>query len=407
MIGAMATDRVVVTGYGTVSPVGNDAPSTWQGFLEGRSGITVLDEPWAADLPVRIAGTTDDVSGSLPVREARRMDRAEQFALVAGREAWAMAGIEDVDRDRFGVVVGSAIGGLWTTIEQQHRLEESGPRRVSPHTVTMMMANGAAAWLSMDLGARAGARAPVSACASGSEAILMGWEMIRSGSADVVLAGGTEACTTPLTLAALAQTRALSRREGDPTKASRPFDAGRDGFVLGEGAALLVLERESHARARGATIRAVVAGAAVTSDAFDIVAADPENQARTMTLALRAADVAAADVGLVHAHATSTPLGDRNESIAIRRAIGDHPAVTATKSMTGHLLGGSGALGAFAAVSALEHGVIPATINLEQPDPELGIDVVAGAPRRTDTRVAVVNAFGFGGHNVSLVLTKD
>ena len=398
--------RIAVTGWGAVTPLGADADETWRRMLAGESGVRRLEQDWAADLPVRIAGTAPSVEDLIPLREQRRLDRAEQLAMVAGREAWAMADAAGSDRDRTAVVIGSAIGGLWTTIEQQHRLEEGGPRRVSPHTVTMMMANGAAAWLSMAIGARAGARAPVSACASGSEAVLNAREMILAGTADVVVAGGTEACVTPLTLSALAQTRALSRREDDPARASRPFDRDRDGFVLGEGAAVLVLEREETARARGATVHAWLEGAAVTSDAYDIVAADPENQARTMRLALASAGRSGRDVGFVHAHATSTPLGDLNESRAIREAVGTHVAVTATKSMTGHLLGASGALGALATVRALEDGLIPPTANFETPDPELDIDVVAGSARSTDATAAMVNAFGFGGHNVSLVLTK-
>jgi 3-oxoacyl-[acyl-carrier-protein] synthase II len=398
--------RIAVTGWGAVTPLGADADETWRRMVAGESGVRRLGEDWAAELPVRIAGSAPSVQDLLPVREQRRLDRAEQLAMVAGREAWAMAGAAGADRDRTAVVIGSAIGGLWTTIEQQHRLEEGGPRRVSPHTVTMMMANGAAAWLSMALGARAGARAPVSACASGSEAILNAREMILAGTADVVVAGGTEACVTPLTLSALAQTRALSRREDDPARASRPFDRDRDGFVLGEGAAVLVLEREETARERGATVHAWLEGAAVTSDAYDIVAADPENQARTMRLALASAGRSGRDVGFVHAHATSTPLGDLNESRAIRDAVGSSVAVTATKSMTGHLLGASGALGALATARALEEGRIPPTANFETPDPELDIDVVAGSARSTDATAAMVNAFGFGGHNVSLVLTR-
>jgi 3-oxoacyl-[acyl-carrier-protein] synthase II len=397
--------RIAVTGWGAVTPLGADADETWQRMVAGTSGVRRLEQDWAADLPVRIAATAPDVGDRLPVKEQRRLDRAEQLAMVAGREAWAMAGGES-DPDRTAVVIGSAIGGLWTTIEQQHRLEDGGARRVSPHTVTMMMANGAAAWLSMALGARAGARAPVSACASGSEAILNAREMILAGTADVVIAGGTEACITPLTLSALAQTRALSRSEDEPARASRPFDRDRNGFVLGEGSAVLVLEREETARARGAVVHAWLEGAAVTSDAHDIVAADPENQARTMRLALAAAGRSGSDLDFVHAHATSTPLGDLNESRAIRSAIGDHVAVTATKSMTGHLLGASGALGALATVRALEEGRIPPTANFETPDPEVDVDVVAGAARPTDARAAMVNAFGFGGHNVSLVLTK-
>lgn len=399
--------RVAVTGMGAVTPVGADADSSWTALVGGVSGIARVEADWADGLPVRIAGeVAPGVEDSLSVRELRRMDRAEQLALVAGREAWAAAGSPDADPDRIAVVVGTAIGGLNTTITQQHILDESGPRRVSPHTVTMMMANGAAAWLSMDIHARGGARTPVSACASGSEAILMAREMILSGAADVVMAGGTEACITGLTLSSLAQTRALSRRDDDPTAASRPFDVARDGFVLGEGAALLVLEREDHARARGATIHGYIQGAALTSDAHDIVAADPANQRRTIELALRSSGVAASDIGFVHAHATSTPLGDLNESRAIVGAIGAHVAVTSTKSMTGHLLGASGALGALVSLQALERGVVPPTINVESVDPDIEVDVVAGSAREFTASAAVVNAFGFGGHNASLVLTR-
>jgi 3-oxoacyl-[acyl-carrier-protein] synthase II len=397
--------RIAVTGWGAVTPLGVGADETWRRMSAGESGVRRLEQDWAQGLPVRIAASAPAIEDLLPVREQRRLDRAEQLAMLAGREAWAHSGAAGTDPDRVAVVVGSAIGGLWTTIEQQHRLEAGGPRRVSPHTVTMMMANGAAAWLSMDLGARAGARAPVSACASSSEAILNAREMILAGSADVVVAGGTEACITPLTLSALAQTRALSRRD-DPLRASRPFDAARDGFVLGEGSAILVLEREEVARARGAVVHAWLEGAAVTSDALDIVAADPENQSRTMRLSLASAGMTGTDVGFVHAHATSTPLGDLNESRAILQSVGDHVAVTATKSMTGHLLGASGALGSLATVRALEDGRIPPTVNFETPDPELGVDVVAGTGRDTPAGAAMVNAFGFGGHNVSLVFSR-
>lgn len=397
--------RVAITGLGAVSPVGRDAEASWAALVAGRSGVVRLTEPWAESLPVAIAATVPAAFlDTLTVPEQRRMDRAEQFGILAGREAWAHAGSPEADRDRVAVVIGSAIGGLTSTLEQQSRLEAGGSRKVSPHTVTMMMANGAAAWLSMAIGARAGARAPVSACASGSEAVLMGRQMILAGDADVVVAGGTEACVTALTLSALAQTRALSRRVDEPEKASRPFDASRDGFVLGEGAAVVVLESEEHAKARGATVHAWLEGAALTSDAYDIVGADPENQARTMRLALRSAGLGAGDIDFVHAHATSTPLGDVNESKAILSALGP-TAVTSTKSMVGHLLGASGALGVVVAARALRDGLLPGTINVDEVDPEVELDVVR-APREGAYRSALVNAFGFGGHNVSLVLTR-
>ena len=399
--------RVAVTGFGAVTPVGSDAAATWAALVGGRSGVSRLEADWAAGLPVQIAGSVEPgVEDSLSVRELRRMDRSEQLALVAGREAWAHAGSPESDPDRTAVVVGTAIGGLHSTLDQQSILDGKGPRRVSPHTVTMMMANGPAAWLSIDIHARGGARTPVSACASSSEALQMARQMILSGDTDIVLAGGTEACITGLTMSSLAQTRALSRREGDPTLASRPFDVGRDGFVLGEGAALLVLEREDHARARGASILGFLDGAAVTSDAMDIVAADPANQQRTIELALRSAGLTGTDIGFVHAHATSTPLGDVNESRALLGAVGAHVAVTSTKSMTGHLLGASGALGAIVAVEGLRRGVVAPTINVDEVDPEIEIDVVANTSRELAADAAIVNSFGFGGHNASLVFSR-
>lgn len=396
--------QVMVTGLGAVTPLGGDAATTWESLLAGRSGVVRIEDDWADPLPIRIAGrVTTDPAEHLTVPQLRRFDRAEQFAMIAGREAWSDAGSPTVDPDRFAVVVGSAIGGLTTMLEQQARLQES-PRRVSPHTVTMMMANGSAAWLSIELGAKAGARAPVSACASGSEAIMMGWEMIRAGSADIVLAGGTEACVTGLTLAALAQTRALSHREDDVATASRPFDAGRDGFVLGEGAAVVVLESEEHARARGATVLAELVGAALTSDALDIVNPDPANQERTMRTALRTAGLTAHDLAFVHAHATSTVAGDANEGGAIAAIAGTDAAVTSTKGAMGHLLGAAGALGTVVAVQALQARTVPHIASTTVVDPAIPLDVVIGAPRGIGPGAALVNAFGFGGHNVSLVV---
>jgi 3-oxoacyl-[acyl-carrier-protein] synthase II len=401
-----STKRVLVTGLGAVTPLGADAPSTWEALLAGRSGVARIADGWADDIPVRIAGVVQtDLTERLTVPQTKRLDRAEQFAMLAGREAWSDAGSPEVDPERFAVVIGSAIGGLTTTLAQQAQLEQN-PRRVSPHTVTMMMANGAAAWLAIELGAKAGARTPVSACASGSEAIMMGWEMIRAGSADVVLVGGTEACITGLTLDALAQTRALSRNQDDPAAASRPFDGGRDGFVLGEGAALLVLESEEHARSRGAVPIAEIAGAALTSDALDIVNADPVNQERTMRLALRSAGVEPSDLAFVHAHATSTPVGDANEGRAIAAIVGSQVPVTSTKGAAGHLLGAAGSFGAVVAAQALRAGRIPHIATTTHVDPAIPLDVVIGEPRQTHAGAALVNAFGFGGHNVSLVLAR-
>ncbi len=399
--------RIVVTGYGAVTPLGVTADATWQALLSGDSGVRPLTEPWAAELPVRIAADViGDFTAGLATRELKRMDRAEQFALVAGREAWVDAGQPDMDPDRLAVIVGTAVGGMATTLAQNKVLNEAGSRRVSPHTVTMLMANGPAAWLSIDLGARGGARTPVSACTSGAEAIMMGREMILAGTADIVLCGGTEAPIGAFGLASFAAARAMSTKNDDFRHASRPFDINRDGFVLGEGASILVLEREEHAVARHARIHGVVSGAALTSDAIDIVKGDPTNQSRTMRLALATAGLAADDIGFVHAHGTSTPVGDLNEATAINEALPGLPPVTATKSSTGHLLGASGALGALATVMALDERVIPPTINVKEQDPQIELDVVRDLPRATAAQHAVVNSFGFGGHSASLVLSR-
>jgi 3-oxoacyl-[acyl-carrier-protein] synthase II len=395
-----------VTGLGATTPLGGDVASTWGGMLEGRSGITLIDEDWAEDLSVRIAGRMRvdpaEVLGRVP---ARRLDRCQQAALVAAREAWADAGAPEVEPERLAVVIGTGVGGVLTTLDQDDLLEESGPRKVSPYTVPMLMPNGPAAVVSIEFGARGGAHTPVSACASGAEAIAMGLDLIRLGRADVVIAGGAEACVHPLTLAGFAQARALSRRNDAPQEASRPFDAGRDGFVLGEGAALVVLEREEFAAARGGRAHATLAGAGTTSDAHHITAADAAGQVRAMRLALDSAGLDALDVGHVNAHATSTPTGDLTETRSITEALGTHPAVTATKSMTGHMCGAAGAMGAIAAILAIRDGVIPAVRNLADLDPQVKLDVVTGRPREGRWVAAVANSFGFGGHNASLAFT--
>ncbi|GII30229.1 3-oxoacyl-ACP synthase [Planotetraspora mira] len=397
-----------VTGLGATTPLGGDVASTWGGMLDGRSGITLVDEDWAEDLPVRIAGRMRvdpaEVLGRVP---ARRLDRCQQAALVAAREAWADAGAPEVEPERLAVVIGTGVGGVLTTLAQDDLLEESGPRKVSPYTVPMLMPNGPAAVVSIEFGARGGAHTPVSACASGAEAIAMGLDLIRLGRADVVIAGGAEACVHPLTLAGFAQARALSRRNDAPQEASRPFDAGRDGFVLGEGAALVVLEREEFAAARGARVHATLAGAGTTSDAHHITAADAAGQVRAMRLALDSAGLDALDVGHVNAHATSTPTGDLTETRSIAEALGTHPAVTATKSMTGHMCGAAGAMGAVAAILAIRDGVIPAVRNLDDLDPEVKLDVVMGRPRQGRWTAAMANSFGFGGHNASLAFTTQ
>ncbi|MFI6798337.1 beta-ketoacyl-[acyl-carrier-protein] synthase family protein [Streptosporangium canum] len=397
-----------VTGLGATTPLGGDVASTWAGMLEGRSGVALIQEEWAEGLPVRIAGRMRVEPAEVLGRvTARRLDRCQQAALVAAREAWADAGAPDVEPERLAVVIGTGVGGVLTTLAQDDLLETSGARRVSPYTVPMLMPNGPAAVVSIEFGARGGAHTPVSACASGSEAIAMGLDLIRLGRADVVIAGGAEACVHPLTLAGFAQARALSTRNDAPQEASRPFDAGRDGFVLGEGAALVVLEREGFAAARGARAHATLAGAATTSDAHHITGADAGGQVRAMRLALASAGLQALDVGHVNAHATSTPTGDLTETRSITEALGTHPAVTATKSMTGHLCGAAGAVGAIAAILALRDGVIPATRNLQELDPQVKLDIVTGRPRRGRWAAAMTNSFGFGGHNASLAFTAS
>ncbi|MFI9719189.1 beta-ketoacyl-[acyl-carrier-protein] synthase family protein [Streptomyces sp. NPDC052396] len=403
----MADDSaVLVTGVGAITPLGADAASTWSGMLAGKSGVRLLTEDWAEELSVRIAaGLPVDPAGLLDRVQARKLDRCEQVAMISSREAWQDAGRPQVEPERLAVVIGTGTGGVLTTLGQDDLMERSGTRRMSPHTVPMLMPNGPAAWVSMDLGARGGARTPVSACASGAEAIAMGLDLIRAGRADVVVAGGAEACLHPFTLAAFAQMKALSTRHDDPEAVSRPFDADRSGFVMAEGAGMLVLERAGHARARGARVYGTLAGAGITSSAQHITASDTEGQVLAIQTALRSADLTSGDIEHVHAHATSTESGDLAEARAIAQAVGG-AAVTATKSMTGHMLGASGAVAAVAALLTMESGTLPAIRNLDRPDPGAELDLVRGENRSGTWSAGLVNSFGFGGHNVSLVLTR-
>ncbi|GAB7029214.1 beta-ketoacyl-[acyl-carrier-protein] synthase family protein [Streptomyces sp. NPDC021749] len=401
-----AMEQVLVTGIGAITPLGGDAPSTWASLLAGKSGVQALNEEWAVDLPVHIAaGLADDPAAALPRAEARKLDRVEQIALVSSREAWQDAGAPDVDPVRLAVVIGTGTGGMLTTLGQDDLFETSGARRLSPFTVPMLMPNGPAAWVSMDLGAQGGARTPVSACASGAEALAMALDLLRADRADVVVAGGVEACLHPFTLAAFAQMKALSTQYEHPESVSRPFDAARSGFVMGEGGCLMVLERAEFARARGARTYGTLAGAGITSSADHITASHTEGQVHAIDAALRDAGVSPRDIGHVHAHATSTESGDLAEAQAIGLAVGDHAPVTATKSMTGHMLGASGAVGALSALLTLRDGVAPAVRNLERLDPRVELDVVRGENRTGRWHAALANSFGFGGHNVSLVLT--
>ena len=407
--------RVVVTGLGATTPLGGDVPSTWEGMLAGRSVAAVLAGEEYASLPSRIAARAAvDPATVLDRVQARRLDRCEQFAIVAAREAWADAGAPEVLPERLGVVVSSGIGGISTILDGYDTLRDRGWQRMSPFTVPMLMPNGSAGWIGIELGARAGVHTTVSACASGAEAIGYAMDMIRVGRADVVLAGGTEAAIVPLNIAAFAAMRALSTRNDEPERASRPFDKGRDGFVLGEGAGMVVLESAEHAQRRGAQVLAVAAGSGYSADAYHI--AQPEPSGRGIVAAIRAV---LADAGLdpdqvvhVNAHATSTPAGDVVEGRAIAAALGpaaDGVVVSATKSMTGHLLGGAGAVEAVATILALRDRVAPPTINLDDPDEEAGIDIATKprelTPHGSAPMAALNNSFGFGGHNVALAFT--
>ena len=400
--------KVVVTGIGATTPLGGDSKTSWQNLLAGKSGISTLTQEWVArhELPVTFAGQAKTPAADiLTLQEAKRLDPSSQFALIAAREAWADAGSPAVNPERLAVDYATGIGGVWTLLDAYDVLKERGPRRVLPMTVPMLMPNGPAAAIGMDISARAGVRTAVSACASGTEAIANAFNRIRSGEVDVVVAGGSEAAIHPLPIAAFAAMQALSKRNDAPEKASRPYDIDRDGFVMSEGGGALVLESEEHALARGAKIYAEVVGAAVTSDAYHITAPDPEGSAaaRAMIGAIEQSGSSIADVVHINAHATSTPVGDIAEYNALKRVFGDHLpkiAVSATKSSTGHLLGGAGAIEAIFTVLALHERTAPPTINLDNPDPAIELDVVT-SPRKLEGSnvLAITNSFGFGGHN--------
>src|SRR5664279_2832430 len=401
---------VVVTGIGATTPIGGTAPETWQAMLDGRIGVVANNEPWveANDLPVRIyAPLAVDPLTVLTRVEARRLDRYQQVALVAAREAWADAGEPELDPERLGVIVGTGIGGALTLLGQDDILENVGIRKVAVLTIPMLMPNGPAAAVGLWAKARGGVHAPVSACASGAEGIAWAYKMIQDGEIDVAIAGGAEACIHPLPIAGFAQMRAMSTRNHDPQGASRPFDIERDGFVLGEGAGIIVLEREDHARARGAKIYGRLAGIGMSNDAYHITAPEPEGEgsARAIAKALQSAELTKADIGHVNAHATSTQVGDLAESNTILRSVGDHPVVTATKSMTGHMLGAAGAVEGIATLLAIKEGVVPGTRNLNKLDPEILVDVAADN-RRVELTAALNDSFGFGGHNVALVFGR-
>ncbi|MCA1982440.1 beta-ketoacyl-[acyl-carrier-protein] synthase family protein [Nocardioides nematodiphilus] len=419
----MSRIRVVVTGLGTTNPVGGDVPSTWEALLEGRSGVRTIDAAWAEDLPVKIAGQAAvEPTEVLERVKARRLDRSAQLAMVAAMEAWRDAGFSGaagseaepgLEPERVGVALASGIGGVITLLDNYDALREKGPRRVSPLAVPMLMPNAPAANVSLYVGARAAVITPVSACASGNEAIAHAIDQIRLGRADVVVAGGTEAAIHPLNISAFANMMALSKTAsgpegGDPTTVSRPWDTARDGFVLGEGSGVLVLERLEHAQARGATIYAEVLGAGITADSHDIAQPDPLGRggSRAILGALRESEISASDIVHVNAHATSTPQGDIAEGLMLHATLGaqvSNVVVTSTKSMTGHLLGGAGALEAVATVLAIRDRVSPPTINLDNLDPQVELDIPDKARELpAGDVVALNNSFGFGGANVAV-----
>ncbi|MDR9397003.1 beta-ketoacyl-ACP synthase II [Pontimonas sp.] len=408
--------EVVVTGIGATSPLGGTARDSWAALLAGESGVRTLDYDWVSEreIPItfaaEVAVKAEDV---LERREVKRLDPSAQLALIASREAWADSGLDAIDPDRILVDYATGIGGLWTLLDAWDTLREKGPRRVLPMTIPMLMPNAAAAAISMDLEARAGARTVVSACASGTESIANAYEHLQLGLADVVVAGGTESVVHPLPIAAFAAMQALSKRNDDPARASRPYDVDRDGFVLGEGAATLILETREHAEARGARIYAELSGSAVTSDSYHITAPDPEGvgASRAVRQALEQAGATPADVGHINAHATSTPVGDIAEYHALHAVFGEQITqipISATKAATGHLLGGTGALEAVFTVLALHERTAPPTINLDHQDPEIPLDVVT-SPRALPQGplLALSNSFGFGGHNAVVAFRSN
>ncbi|WP_327356244.1 beta-ketoacyl-ACP synthase II [Streptomyces sp. NBC_01304] len=416
-----STNRtVVVTGIGATTPLGGDATSTWEGLMAGRSGVKPLEGERFAELPVRIAAPAAvDPGEVLPRPLARKLDRSAQFALIAAREAWADAGYEakagedeKIAPERLGAVIASGIGGVTTLLDQYDVLKEKGVRRVSPHTVPMLMPNGPSANVGLEINAQAGVHTPVSACASGAEAIGYAVEMIRSGRADVVVAGGTEAAIHPLPIAAFANMMAMSKNNDEPEKASRPYDKARDGFVLGEGAGVVVLESAEHAAARGARVYCEVLGQGLSADSHHIAQPEPTGRgiAAAMVNLLESTDLKPAEIVHLNAHGTSTPQGDVAEIKALRKTLGDdldHVAISSTKSMTGHLLGGAGGIESVATVLALHHRKAPPTINVDDLDEEIaedGADIVRDTPRALPegTIAAINNSFGFGGHNVVL-----
>jgi 3-oxoacyl-[acyl-carrier-protein] synthase II len=405
--------RVVITGLGAVTPLGLDAPSTWDAAVSGRSGVGFIESFDASGFPVRIAAEVRgfEPESVVPPKEARRLERNVLLAVGAAREAWEDAAVGDFDPARVGIVVGSAIGGLNGIVAQHEVLLERGHDRISPYFIPSVLVDSASGQIAISLGLRGPNYAPVSACATGSHAVGEAAEVIKRGAADVVLAGGTEACMHPLILAGFCAMRGLVAEDEDPTRASRPFDATRAGFVMGEGACILVLEDLERAQARGARIYAEVLGYGASNDAHHMAQPDPESVgvAEMMRAALERAGVEPEAVGYVNAHGTSTPQGDLAETRALKDVFGDHAyglAVSSTKSVIGHLFGAAGAVEAMFTALALHHGVLPPTINYREPDPECDLDYVPNEARHVQVEVALSNAMGLGGHNGCVLLGR-
>ncbi|TKI54197.1 beta-ketoacyl-ACP synthase II [Brevibacillus antibioticus] len=408
-------EKVVVTGMGVISPIGNSVNQFWNSLVQGKSGISPIDTFDTARNKTKIAGLVRDFD---PVerfgrKEARRMDRFCQFALAAVEEALedAELQLDELDRERIGVYVGSGIGGVGTLLEQHNVLRERGPERVSPTLVPMLISNMAAAMISIKYGLYGPTMSPVTACSIGNTSIGEAFRLIRAGGADVVIAGGSEAAVTDISLASFSNATALSTRNDDPAGASRPFDAKRDGFVMAEGAGIVILESESHAKKRNARMYAEVIGYGASSDAYHMVATHPEGIGpyRAMKWALQEAGVQPTDVNVISAHATSTEIGDRSETLAIKKLFGDHAyhvPITANKSMTGHMFGAAGGAEAIALIKSLQEGIIPPTINQEEQDPDCDLDYVPNTARKATLDIGMSNSFGFGGHNAVIVLKK-
>ncbi|MCZ8378426.1 3-oxoacyl-ACP synthase KasA [Mycobacterium sp. CPCC 205372] len=403
--------NVVVTAVEATTSLAADVESTWKGLLAGESGIRVLEDEFVDkwDLQVRIGGhLVDNVDDHMTRIDMRRMSYVQRMSKLLSRRLWENAGIPEVDPDRFAVIIGTGLGGGEKIVETYDAMNEGGPRKVSPLAVQMIMPNGAAAVAGLELGARAGVITPVSACSSGSEAIAHGWRQIVMGDADFAVVGGVEGGIEALPIAAFSMMRAMSTNNDNPAGASRPFDKNRDGFVFGEAGAMMIIETEEHAKARGAKPLARLMGAGITSDAYHMVAPDPNGlrAGQAMKRAMETAGLSPKDIEHVNAHATATPIGDTAEASAIRVAGVEHAAVYAPKSALGHSIGAVGALESILTVLALRDGVIPPTLNYETPDPEIDLDVVAGEPRYGDYKYAINNSFGFGGHNVALAFGR-